>query len=334
MTPDAPASPAAAPDWNQIQDDLVCPLCEYNLRGLSEARCPECGHQVEWGDLLDRSKTEHPWLFEHRRRRKIQGLIRTFFASQLPRYFWRSVRLLHPPVTARLVAYWLIVTAICVGAAAAARYSEVLKYYAKLPYARYELRLAMEEEIARHKSLPPGTRLIDRYTEDMVAQYGSVAAVARIHLPFMLSKADFGWIAGRTSSLMIIANSIFVGCALWPCLTFFSLLLFRQTLWNAKIKKAHLFRCAIYSSDVGFTLAMPSAWLLSLSIFVIDMNDHVYFPMVTLLIPAAMAAAISVKLSYACSAYLGFPHAAAVAAASQIIVLLSLLTVAPFHWGS
>lgn len=234
----------------------------------------------------------------------------------------------------RLVAYWMMITAICVGAAAAARYSEVLEYYAKLPYARYELLLEMEREIARNKLLPPATLGFQRYdTEAMVAQYGSVAAVARVRIPMMLSMQSLGWIAERRSELMTIASSTFAGCALWRCLTFLSLLLFRRTLWKAKIKKAHLFRCAIYSSDVGFLLAIPAAWLLSLHIFVIEMNGHLYFPMAALLIPAAIAAVIAIKLGYACSVYLALPHAAAVAAASQIIVFLCLLTVAPFHWA-
>jgi hypothetical protein len=27
--------------------DVACPLCGYNLRGLSSARCPECGREVQ-----------------------------------------------------------------------------------------------------------------------------------------------------------------------------------------------------------------------------------------------------------------------------------------------
>jgi hypothetical protein len=28
------------------QRDVACPLCEYNLRGLTSARCPECGREL------------------------------------------------------------------------------------------------------------------------------------------------------------------------------------------------------------------------------------------------------------------------------------------------
>jgi hypothetical protein len=33
-------------------DALVCPTCGYNLTGLREARCPECGAQFTLNELL------------------------------------------------------------------------------------------------------------------------------------------------------------------------------------------------------------------------------------------------------------------------------------------
>src|SRR5436190_1708028 len=27
--------------------DVACPLCHYNLRGLTSSRCPECGRELE-----------------------------------------------------------------------------------------------------------------------------------------------------------------------------------------------------------------------------------------------------------------------------------------------
>lgn len=50
--PDAQQSPP--PAWSDreailgfLRDrDVVCPVCRYNLRGLSEPRCPECGHEL------------------------------------------------------------------------------------------------------------------------------------------------------------------------------------------------------------------------------------------------------------------------------------------------
>lgn len=36
------------------EDALVCPVCGYNLTGLSEARCPECGAKFTLSELIAR----------------------------------------------------------------------------------------------------------------------------------------------------------------------------------------------------------------------------------------------------------------------------------------
>ncbi len=38
---------APTPQSTAIPDDLFCPQCGYNLRGLTSDRCPECGHSIE-----------------------------------------------------------------------------------------------------------------------------------------------------------------------------------------------------------------------------------------------------------------------------------------------
>lgn len=49
-TPDERSSKARASDQNA----LVCPVCGYNLTGLSESRCPECGTKFTIDELLAR----------------------------------------------------------------------------------------------------------------------------------------------------------------------------------------------------------------------------------------------------------------------------------------
>ena len=41
--------------------DVLCPMCEYNLRNLTSTRCPECGEQVELQVKLAEAKTA-AWL--------------------------------------------------------------------------------------------------------------------------------------------------------------------------------------------------------------------------------------------------------------------------------
>ena len=73
-----------------VEEDLLCPLCEYNLRGLTEARCPECGYRTTWEELRKRPPL-HPYLFEHYPKRNFVSFVRTVFGSLLPRRFWRVV---------------------------------------------------------------------------------------------------------------------------------------------------------------------------------------------------------------------------------------------------
>jgi len=54
-------SPAEPPD-----DPLVCLACDYNLTGITSARCPECGRALDWDALRaererDRGRRGTPW---------------------------------------------------------------------------------------------------------------------------------------------------------------------------------------------------------------------------------------------------------------------------------
>ncbi len=47
---------------DEIQNDLACPNCQYNLRGLHGAvvNCPECGRECDVAELVNRRWTK-PW---------------------------------------------------------------------------------------------------------------------------------------------------------------------------------------------------------------------------------------------------------------------------------
>ena len=57
--------PQGTPDWETHREEVRCPLCNYNLRGLSEPRCPECGYSFDWPEILDITRRKHRYLFEH-----------------------------------------------------------------------------------------------------------------------------------------------------------------------------------------------------------------------------------------------------------------------------
>ncbi len=52
-----------------LAEDLPCPGCQYNLRGLTVLRCPECGFAFHWSDLPQ---------FREKAARKHWGLLEWF----------------------------------------------------------------------------------------------------------------------------------------------------------------------------------------------------------------------------------------------------------------
>src|SRR5438477_4181330 len=107
-----PAMPPCAPDWSAISETIRCPLCRYDLRGLSESRCPECGYRFDWPDLLDPARREHPFLFEQHPERNIRSFLRTALTHLLPRRFWGSIRPEQPVRVRRLILYWCFLAGI------------------------------------------------------------------------------------------------------------------------------------------------------------------------------------------------------------------------------
>src|SRR5438477_10336608 len=97
---DASAPPA-------LDDKLLCPLCDYDLRGLIEPRCPECGYRFEWAELRDPTRRLHPYLFEHHPERNVRALIRTFRTSLRPWRFWSQLFPTQAPRRRRMIVYWV-----------------------------------------------------------------------------------------------------------------------------------------------------------------------------------------------------------------------------------
>src|SRR5438105_5014634 len=99
---------SAPPDWKAHADEVCCPMCEYNLRGLTEPRCPECGFRFAWKDLLDAKVRPHRYLFEHHPEANLRSFCKTAAGAAIrPGNFWAS---LHPAQLSRprrLGCYWV-----------------------------------------------------------------------------------------------------------------------------------------------------------------------------------------------------------------------------------
>lgn len=67
-----------APDWDAIDFDVTCVRCGYNLKLLGQPRCPECGLEFEWAQVVTYHQQSSDFLFEHQwRRLPIRSLLLT-----------------------------------------------------------------------------------------------------------------------------------------------------------------------------------------------------------------------------------------------------------------
>lgn len=98
------------PDWSHLFEEICCPLCEYNLRGLSEPQCPECGYRFQWPDVLDPTRRSHPYLFEFHPKKNFTSFWKTAFHGLRPLEFWNTLRAGQRCVKGRLALYCMVVT--------------------------------------------------------------------------------------------------------------------------------------------------------------------------------------------------------------------------------
>lgn len=233
----APAPPPVAAEG--ARDQLVCPLCEYSLRGLVEPRCPECGYAFDWGELTDPSRRLHPYLFEHHPESNWRAWRRSLVGGLRPGRFWRE---LHPAQASRpgrlalyavLCAATLLITVIAgVGLTAYRIEAEFAQERARsatawrkqpgvirLPGGGFRLRTAAEIQQMIDASWPPlGSAAFFRH-------------VRRDH--------EVRW-AGL-AALTLLA---------WPVLTLATLMIFHQSMAAARVRPIHVARCVVYSADV------------------------------------------------------------------------------------
>ena len=88
-----------APDWSTLETDLHCPRCEYNLRMLTQARCPECGLVFDWQELIAAAERERECpIFEYQwQRRPVRSALYTVWLAVQPWWLWRTVKLEFEP---------------------------------------------------------------------------------------------------------------------------------------------------------------------------------------------------------------------------------------------
>ena len=325
----APPAPAAG-------DDLRCPLCEYDLRGLVEPRCPECGYRFEWADVTDPARRLHPYLFEHHPERNASSFVQTHLRGWRPKRFWTSLLPAQPGRLRRLLVYFCVVSSLLVPVMVA-------------HYALWARDHAARMEVERNrwiKQFGPG----HPFHDSVAKQFGSIEAWLEQSAPRPPSSAFFERAFDAERGWTLLLAGILLA---WPVATFLALLVFRISMRRARIKPVHVLRCVVYSFDViGWAaLAAGAAVLYRAAVTWADWppreiltNRFVPTPPLPRSIPFSyrpdvvpdalfwlLAAAVllsAYRLASAFRHYLKFDHPVSTVVASQVIVVLAAVVVA------
>jgi len=104
---------------------LRCPLCEYELTGLTEPRCPECGYAFDWAELRRAAAEERPWFIEHARRGVVWAAVKTFGRALWPAGFWSQLNAGHRGKAGRLAGFAMLLVGVIAGTAVACLTSDI-----------------------------------------------------------------------------------------------------------------------------------------------------------------------------------------------------------------
>jgi hypothetical protein len=174
-----------------------------------------------------------------------------------------------------------------------------------------------------------------RGAEAFIDRYGAEAYVDQMMpaMPFWqaLQRGFYRTLADAVPFLLLLLS------LLWAAATFLTLLIFRWSMRQAKIRPIHVLRCVVYTYDVIFWLGL--AWMAMIpvrayftptrapfSLSAIEMSRFVLL-MVTVL-PGLAAATVAVyRLEAAYRLYLRFDHPWATVLASQIIMAMLILNI-------
>jgi hypothetical protein len=292
------------PDWNTLKEELRCPLCDYNLRGLTVPRCPECGFKFEWQELLDAQRITHPYLFEYHPKRNIWSFWKTYWSDFLAGSFWKELSPANPVRKMRLLIYWLAANLIFLVPILVPIIQDVAGNISAINQRNFRI---------NHIFTPVAGATYYR------AANGIRITAAQYRQPV---PSVFSWNYLRAvlpnHPLDPIVDPPVVELLLWPWLTLVSLLVFQISMRRAKIKFAHVLRCAIYGCNFGFLAAgvLGLLWLLG------GLNQSAGY--ILLLIFPIVG---TYRLAFAYEQYLRFSHPFLTVAASQFVVLLAMLDV-------
>lgn len=243
------ALPGEAPDWVRIEHEVLCPLCEYNLRGLSQPRCPECGYRFTWPEVVDPTRRLHPYLYEHHPERGLRAFVSTALHGLLPKRFWRSLNPAQPSRPERLRRYWFLCAALLILGTCCMSlpvgfivYNRVAQRNAAIVAqltANFNAQLAARQKHYAQMDLPQSDLNADAQFYQQQIQ----------HFARRYARPPLSMIAETAGGVVVVLLVFSTGPLLWPWATFLTLMIFGWSMRRARIQPIHVLRCCLYSFD-------------------------------------------------------------------------------------
>ena len=310
--------PAAASN-----EDLNCPLCGYDVRGLPEPRCPECGHQFD-PEALRRAKFERrDWLFEHAQRRLALAFIGTTLRSLVPWMFWNDISPAHAVVARRLRLWAIVWISVIVASNVSAMAWTTIRLYL----------LAHAPPLATGMTILPS----GRYVYPIGPTAGSSGPTAPAYIGW--GRSQFGWMDAINFSFEEIRGPSAIAAVsavlAWPAITLLALSLFGITLRRAGIQRGHLWRCALYAwpgalLTTGFGVAVLIVCGFARSTMMFDQPSEIAFREMFLSAATATLLLVSFTLTtfhlvVSHVRYLRLPHGVMQALLVSVVSWLAIL---------
>jgi hypothetical protein len=312
--------PAAntSPDEPAPAGDILCPLCDYNLRGLEQPRCPECGHLFTWEELLNEHRRRLAWLFEDQDAPLRRSFFQTLHESSWPTRFWSKVSPALRPRVGRLVLYWFFVSLPFLIALTIAIALPVVEQVRQI----YAQRSTLVTMFTTSSTNPAVVKTVQPFGS------ARATAVAMIPMPGLEQLWNLIWYNSKFIHHVLPLVGL---CVLWPLIATLSFIIFRDTLRAAKIKAAHVFRCAVYSADVALLMGVALVIVLyarrdrGSGILLAWSWTYPVLEPALLCCVVGWLALLTFRLSTAYRNYLGFRHGLLAAIWAQLIFAVLLL---------
>lgn len=241
-----------------IVQSPVCPRCRYDLRGATASwsescrctgRCPECGFDFDWADLLRPDRQRDERFIEHtRRRRRIpRAAIRTLARSFYPPGFWSWIKLHHETSVRRMILWVLLLIvplwaaqALCVNVGLFVVECSWLSLMGSSDFSHY-------------------TTYLSAWTQPIIA-WGD----------FSRGLHDYEWLVAESiPAILMSLMALQIG---WPLMV----AVLPTTLGKAKVHWKHILRAFIYST--GWTVL---SLLAVVTIRVVDLYEVLASPNTT-----------------------------------------------------